>query len=446
MLIILFINLTRETLDNNVDLLCKHASVLFEGKANEFYWRYHKAHGDIQWNSFCTALRLQFRDSRDDCDIEELIRNSKQKQNESFDSFYDTISGLVDQLEHPWTTSKLIRVLRNYLRPEIRHEILNIDIKTVSDLRQICRRRETFLADVKRVSGYVRSTPFKREVAEFSQEYDTQLESEPENEADVEAFSLLCWNCRKEGHRYQDCVSERRIFCYGYGAVNTYKPSCNKCSKNPKHVEVAIQTEDFDCLSEPIHNNRRVRDAANVAQPPIPDEQQLPASSLLHSKIQTLKKIKHEENYLQNVGKRKARNSSRIKAFWQNVKNCRIGVNYIKSLPEGPKDPRPFLPIRLFNRTVYGLLDSSESASCVGGNLDREVEAAGNYKAINSSATTADGRSQQIRGHIQTEVEYGDQKKVLKIYIVPSLKQDLYLGIDFWRRYDLLPRRLIISI
>ncbi|KAH8338652.1 hypothetical protein KR059_009040, partial [Drosophila kikkawai] len=144
------------------------------------------------------------------------------------------ISGLVDQLEHPWTSSKLIRVLRNNLRPEIRHEILNIEINTVSDLREICRRREAFLADVKRCSGYMRSTPFKREVSEFSQEYETQLHSEPECEDDVEAFSLLCWNCRKEGHRYQDCVSERRVFCYGCGGANTYKPSCSKCSKNSK--------------------------------------------------------------------------------------------------------------------------------------------------------------------------------------------------------------------
>jgi len=36
---------------------------------------------------------------------------------------------------------------------------------------------------------------------------ETEIESE--NEVDIEAFSLLCWNCRKEGHRYQDCVFER---------------------------------------------------------------------------------------------------------------------------------------------------------------------------------------------------------------------------------------------
>jgi len=158
--------LTRQTLNGNFNLLCRNISVLFEGKSNDFFWRYHKANGEILWERFCTALRLQFRQSRDDGDIEELIGNTKQKPNETFDSFYDTVSELVDQLEQPWTANKLVRVLRNNLRPEIRHEILNLDVRTVSELREICKRREAFLADVRRCSSYAKDTPFKREISE----------------------------------------------------------------------------------------------------------------------------------------------------------------------------------------------------------------------------------------------------------------------------------------
>ncbi|KAH8357984.1 hypothetical protein KR084_006497, partial [Drosophila pseudotakahashii] len=144
------------------------------------------------------------------------------------------ISVLVDQLDVPWTPHKLVRVLKNNLRPEIRHELLNIEIQSVSELREICRRREDFLADIKRYSGYARSSTFKREVSELNQDQEGIEGIESENEVEIEAFSLLCWNCRKEGHRYQDCVSERRVFCYGCGAANTYKPNCSKCSKNYK--------------------------------------------------------------------------------------------------------------------------------------------------------------------------------------------------------------------
>jgi len=44
----------------------------------------------------CSALRLQFRQERDDIDIEELIRNRKQRPSETFDSFYDSVNILVE--------------------------------------------------------------------------------------------------------------------------------------------------------------------------------------------------------------------------------------------------------------------------------------------------------------------------------------------------------------
>jgi len=54
-----------------------------------------------------------------------------------------------------------VRTLRNNLRPEIRHEILNVDISSVSHLREVCCIRETFLEDVKRSHRYAKTVPFK---------------------------------------------------------------------------------------------------------------------------------------------------------------------------------------------------------------------------------------------------------------------------------------------
>ncbi|KAH8324762.1 hypothetical protein KR067_013050, partial [Drosophila pandora] len=122
------------------------------------------------------------------------------------------ISVLTDQLEQPWGTAKLVRVLKNNLRPEIRHEIFK---------------------HVRRTHGYGKSNPFKRDVSEIIPG-DEGKPTESDDEEAVEAFTLVCWNCQEEGHRYQECVEERRIFCYGCGAADTYKPSCLKCSKNFK--------------------------------------------------------------------------------------------------------------------------------------------------------------------------------------------------------------------
>jgi len=104
------------------------------------------------------------------------------------------------------------------------------------------------------------------------------------------------------------------------------------------------------------------------------------------------------------------------------------------------------LPVRLLDRTVYGLLDSGASISCFGGDLASELMKNNSaYRSLNVSATTADGSPQRIVGKMKVNIEHGNIQKILNIYIVPSLKQDLYLGIDFWRLYDLLPKNLHIS-
>lgn len=61
--------LTHQTLDGNFAVLCRNVSVLFEGKATEFCWRYHKSVAEVRWDRLCSALRLQFRQNRDDVDV-----------------------------------------------------------------------------------------------------------------------------------------------------------------------------------------------------------------------------------------------------------------------------------------------------------------------------------------------------------------------------------------
>lgn len=50
-----------------------------------------------------------------------------------------------------------------------------------------------------------------------------------------EITELTCWNCSEKGHRFEVCLGERKIFCYGCGAPNIFKPNCTKCTKFPKN-------------------------------------------------------------------------------------------------------------------------------------------------------------------------------------------------------------------
>lgn len=68
-------------------------------------------------------------------------------------------------------------------------------------------------------------------------EVDVEVQHEPEEDLEVlKATEMRCWNCETVGHRYQDCLAPRRIFCYGCGKVDTYKPHCVNCISKLKSL------------------------------------------------------------------------------------------------------------------------------------------------------------------------------------------------------------------
>lgn len=220
--------LTFQTLNGNFELLSRNASNLFEGSASEWYWRYHKSVTHIRWPDLCLALRARFKDGRTDLEIRTAMSQRKQKQNESFDSFYEAIAALADRLVQPMSEQGILEVVRANLLTEIQHEILHVPIHSLEQLRLIVRTRERFIQGIAKPAPSVQRPVFRRQVNEVAMQCEPV--EEVEDEFEVDAMTLSCWNCGSQGHRYQDCVSERKVFCYGCGKKDTYKPSCRKCS------------------------------------------------------------------------------------------------------------------------------------------------------------------------------------------------------------------------
>jgi len=167
------------------------------------------------------------------------------------------------------------------------------------------------LDEVKKIHGYAKASPFRREISEISQDPKERSEEEAETDLEIEAFSLVCWNCRKDG-------------C---GAPNTYKSSCAKCAKNSK---AGTSRSPFrQTPSSALRNNGGVRRAALKVDNPISlDALVSNNSSLLHHKIHKLgrKQAVHKINYLHDLQKRKSRSARRMKTFWQTVKRCELGL------------------------------------------------------------------------------------------------------------------------
>lgn len=150
-------DLTLTTLRGDYRSLCQNVHMLFEGKAKRWFWRYHHSVGDLDWFGICEDLRRNFKDFRTDFEIKESLRNLKQKAGESFENYLDHILTTADSLRHPLSEQELVEIVVRNLQPDIRLELLHLDLRSISDLRKACRRRENLFAEMQMKAPVQRS-------------------------------------------------------------------------------------------------------------------------------------------------------------------------------------------------------------------------------------------------------------------------------------------------
>jgi len=52
---------------------------------------------------------------------------------------------------------------------------------------------------------------------------------------------------------------------------------------------------------------------------------------------------------------------------------------------------------------------------------------------------TANGEDQRILGKVILRVGFWGREASMCMYLCPALKQQLYLGVDFWKQFDIAP-------
>lgn len=138
--------------------------------------------------------------------------------------------------------------------------------------------------------------------------------------------------------------------------------------------------------------------------------------------------------------KAQRRNTARIKSFWGKIKkNRKALLASLNAIDKASDDLRPYVKLNILGMDLVGLVDTGASITCISGSaartfLNKEIA----YKTLNELITTAGGSMYKIIGFVNAYVEFRGQRKCLRIYIIPELKIDLYLGIDFVRAFDLL--------
>jgi len=118
------------------------------------------------------------------------------------------------------------------------------------------------------------------QVHEIASSTGNYFEDEENHGPEAEAIALACWNCGACSHRYQECLGEKKVFCYGCGKPETYKPSCNRCNgkkklESPCTIERCTQTDSHSRQDSRGENLLKSHVYSNLSWPNISIHQRL---------------------------------------------------------------------------------------------------------------------------------------------------------------------------
>jgi len=228
----------QDTLGGELEIVCDHAQCFFEKTAKDWYWRYRLSRKKVTWESLCNDIRKNFADPTSDSHIKDSMRARKQGHLEPFDEYRQSILKLASLLKRPIQDEELVKIMQRGLKPRLREQLMFVTIHSESHLRELCLTAESVFNEI-RARQMPKKTSMGRRIASLDLQVDDRKEDELEkNTINVEEVSrrpLKCWNCQEEVYRFQDCVEQPTVFCYGCGKPNIYKRNCPIC--NPENLQ-----------------------------------------------------------------------------------------------------------------------------------------------------------------------------------------------------------------
>lgn len=146
----------------------------------------------------------------------------------------------------------------------------------------------------------------------------------------------------------------------------------------------------------------------------------------------------HVNSGLKTNSFKRKRNST---YFENNRKQQKLISETKFSSPYNDIDERPYANVVISGYDYIGLLDSGANISAFGFGCQEFLDNTGAkiYAVKKESVSTASGSKQKIIGFVKVKITFHNQTKLFRLYLIPSLQQKLYLGIDFWKAFGIEP-------
>lgn len=249
----------------HADSLVLGLHCLLTSSASDFYWVQRRKNPNHTWAQLKRSMSSHFARQETDLELRKIIMGRAQAATEGFGEFSLAVECLAARLTWPMGDAELVEILRQNMSHRLQTCLLMTHTPTVESLKEICRRFERLWANQadaskdRRISRHMASLGFDDGPAVdemvgpvFNPPVQTGIGSITQTAMEANGFAvealahprlnekraeyMVCWNCDDIGHSFIDCSSpDRKVFCYGCGTKNTYKPSCGKC--NPGNIK-----------------------------------------------------------------------------------------------------------------------------------------------------------------------------------------------------------------
>lgn len=214
---------------------------IFRGPA--LIWFRNIKHTVHDWFELEKLLRDTFLPSDYYEDLLSEIKKRTQGEKENVTLFIAQMQGLFAKLSPIPEESEQIRIIRRNLLPYFLGQLSLHDISSLSELSSLCKQLdetrihiENYRPPSRRVDKVMEvslacSFPISEDGNENSQVCEVNPSSSICSTPNSTYSRIVCWNCRSNGHRYNQCKQTRIKFCFGCGNQGVTKSSCSKCSQ-----------------------------------------------------------------------------------------------------------------------------------------------------------------------------------------------------------------------
>ncbi|CAK1593997.1 unnamed protein product [Parnassius mnemosyne] len=395
------------------DLLISQAFEIFTDNALHWFRFKYNQNPNLTWNELSSLLIKDFGGFDYDYKLLEAIRNRTQGRDEPIVIYISIMSGMFSRLSKKLSETEQLEIILRNIRPCYSVFVALKDIDSIDFLLATCQNYEKFLdRDKQFKEPNVQQSPL---ISEFNYKHSTSSSVDSPNSSNnsrpspllINKFtssykypsrqvnslsqtkapqeSSFCVRCRKQGHSLNTCTQPRFVICFKCGLKGFKTADCPTCSPKPNTSSKKLTAD-----------------------------------------------LKSNLNFDNDD--------------WTNwIKTIQIFFSYYKissTLYSKEQDlNRPFVNVKIYNLTLSGLLDSGSLVTILGNNSYLEILKLGCklFKSDLITVSTANNEKVNSLGYFDLPVHFNNQTHLIKAYVFPEIFPSLILGIDFWKKFNLLP-------